>query len=124
MTSERPLARSLEDLRPLQELCRQGRLYEVERWIVEGKPLQLAHAAIHKSARPKTALEIALETGQHSLVSVLLKSGYRLELERYRPPPGETAEKGHYVDYSLVWRFDAHARLRAALSALAERPPD
>jgi hypothetical protein len=85
MTSERPLARSLEDLRPLHQLCREGRLYEVERWIAEGKPLQLAQEAIHKSARPKTALEIALETGQHSLVSALLKSRYRLELERYRP---------------------------------------
>src|SRR4029453_13766521 len=86
MTSERPLARSLEDLRPLHQLCREGRLYEVERWIAEGKPLQLAQEAIHKSARPKTALEIALETGQHSLVSALLKSRYRLELERDRPP--------------------------------------
>jgi hypothetical protein len=85
MTSERPLARSLEDLRPLHQLCREGRLYEVERWIAEGKPLQLTPEAIHKSARPKTALEIALETGQHSLVSALLRSGYRLELERYRP---------------------------------------
>jgi hypothetical protein len=85
MTSERPLARSLEDLRPLHQLCRDGRLYEVERWIAEGQPLQLAPEAIHKSARPKTALEIALDTGQHSLVSALLKSKYRLALERYRP---------------------------------------
>src|SRR5262245_56588601 len=85
MTSERPLARSVEDLRPLHQLCREGRLYEVERWIAEGKPLQLVPEALHKSARPKTALEIALETGQHSLVSALLNSKYRLELERYRP---------------------------------------
>lgn len=85
MTSERPLATALEDLRPLHQLCREGRLHEVERWITEGRPLQLPPEAIHKSARPKTALEIALKTGQHSLASVLLKSGYRLELERYRP---------------------------------------
>jgi hypothetical protein len=38
-----------------------------------------------KGTRPKTALQIALETGQHSLASLLLKSGYRLELERYAP---------------------------------------
>ena len=69
----------------LHELCRQGRLYDVERWIVEGKPLQLTPEAIAKGTRPKTALQIALETGQHSLALLLLKSGYRLDLERYSP---------------------------------------
>ena len=41
--------------------------------------------AIRKGTRPKTALQIALETGQHSVASLLLKSGYRLDLERYAP---------------------------------------
>lgn len=85
MTAVRFLAQSLEDLRSLHQFCREGRLYEVERWIAEGKPLQLTPEVIPKSARPKTALQIALETGQHSLASLLLRSGYRLELERYRP---------------------------------------
>jgi len=79
----RTLAELLEDVRGLHELCRQGRLYDAERWIAEGKPLQLAPAAVPNGTRPKTALQIALETGQHSLTSLLLKSGYRLELERY-----------------------------------------
>src|SRR5690349_6784647 len=81
----RTLAESPEPVRSLHELCRQGRLYEVERWIAEEKPLQLAPEAIPKGTRPKTALQIALETGQHSLASLLLKSGYRLGLERYAP---------------------------------------
>jgi hypothetical protein len=81
----RTVGESLEDVRGLHELCRQGRLYDVERWIAEGKTLQLAPAAVPKGTRPKTALQIALETGQHSLASLLLKSGYRLELERYAP---------------------------------------
>jgi hypothetical protein len=68
-------------------MCREGRLYNVERWIGEGKPLQLAPEAIRKGTRPKTALQIALETGQHSLAFLLLRNGYRLELERYRPVP-------------------------------------
>jgi hypothetical protein len=38
-----------------------------------------------KGTRPKTALQIAIETGQHSLAALLLRSGYRLELERYQP---------------------------------------
>ncbi len=32
--------------------------------------------------------------------------------------------KGGRRESDFVWRFDAHARLRAALRALAERPPD
>jgi hypothetical protein len=79
------LAQSPEDVRALHQLCREGRLYDVERWIDEGKPLQLAPEANRKGSRPKTALQIALETGQHSLASLLLRSGYRLELERYAP---------------------------------------
>lgn len=66
-------------------MCREGRLYEVERWIAEGKPIQVAPQAIPKSSRPKTALQIALETGQHSLAVLLLSRGYRVELERYSP---------------------------------------
>ena len=65
----------------LRQLCREGSLYDVERWIADGKPLQLAPEAIGKGTRPKTALQIALETGQHSLASLLLKSGYRRELD-------------------------------------------
>lgn len=83
--SHRPFAHSLEDVRLIQRLCREGRLYDVERWIADGKPLQLRPEALPKGARPKTALQIALETGQHSLATLLLKSGYRLELERYAP---------------------------------------
>jgi hypothetical protein len=79
----RRLTQSHEELRPIHQMCREGRLYDVERWIAEGKALQLAPEAVRKGTRPKTALQIALETGQHSLVSLLLRSGYRLDLERY-----------------------------------------
>jgi hypothetical protein len=60
-------------------------LYDVERWIADGKPLQQKPEALTKGARPKTALLIALETGQHSLATLLLQNGYRRELERYAP---------------------------------------
>ncbi|HJW76782.1 MAG TPA: hypothetical protein VJ787_14145, partial [Thermoleophilia bacterium] len=69
--SHRTLAHSPEDVRPLHQLCREGRLYDVERWIADDKPLQLAPEAVPKGARPKTALQIALETGQHSLATLL-----------------------------------------------------
>ncbi len=83
--SHRSLAPAAEDIRPLPQLCREGRLYDVERWIADGKPLQVMPEALPKGARPKTALQIALQTGQHSLATLLLKNGYLLELERYGP---------------------------------------
>jgi hypothetical protein len=54
-------------------------------WIADRKPLQLAPETFLEGSRPKTALQIALDSGQHSLASLLLKSGYRLDLERYAP---------------------------------------
>src|SRR5438046_489610 len=81
----RHLADSPGEVRVLHQMCREGRLYEIERWIAEGKPLQLVPDAIAKGTRPKTALQIALESGQHSLAFLLLRSGYRLKLERYAP---------------------------------------
>jgi len=81
----RVLAESPEDIRLLHQMCREGRLYDVELWIADGKPLQLQPAAIRTGTRPKTALQIALQSGQHSLASLLLRGGYRLELERYAP---------------------------------------
>jgi hypothetical protein len=44
----RPLAETLEALRDLHQLCREGRLYDVDRWITEGKPLQINPQAIAK----------------------------------------------------------------------------
>jgi hypothetical protein len=84
----RPLAQSPEEVRSLHQLCREGRLCDVERWIAEGKPLQLAPEAILKGTRPKTALQIALESGQHSLAFLLLNNGYRLELAVRSPRHG------------------------------------
>ena len=83
--SHSPLTHSLEHLKPLHQLCREGRLYDVEHWITDRKPLQLTPEAVPKGARPKTAHQIALETGQHSLATLLLQNGYRLELELYAP---------------------------------------
>ena len=105
--TDRSLAQCPDDLRPLLQLCREGRLYDVEHWIAEGKPLQLAPEAIRKGTRPKTALQVALETGQHSLCSLLLKSGYRLELERYAPLDLVLqARRWELFDLLLEWGAD------------------
>lgn len=49
------------EAKQLIALCRAGRLYEVEKWISEGKPLDIS--AVTKRGRQKSLLEIAVETG-------------------------------------------------------------
>ena len=51
-------------------LCRTGRLYDIEKWIAEGKPLEMP---VSRNARKKTLLEVAVETGFHSLVELIAK---------------------------------------------------
>src|SRR6267142_1140495 len=69
----------------------------------------LAHQPedIRKGTRPKTALQIALETGQHSLAALLLNSGYRLELEAYAPLDLTLqARRWDLFDLLLEWGAD------------------
>ena len=56
-----------EDAKELVRLCRTGRLYDVQKWIAEGKPLEVS------ARRKKTLLQIAVETGFHSLVELIAK---------------------------------------------------
>jgi hypothetical protein len=39
LEAPRLLAQSAEDLHALHQLCREGRLYNIERWIEEEKPI-------------------------------------------------------------------------------------
>ncbi len=104
---QRPLAQSPEIVRPLHQLCREGRLYDVERWIAEGKPLQVAPEVLSKGTRPESALQLALESGQHALVFLLLRSGYRLQLERYAPLDlALQARRWDLVDLLFDWGAD------------------
>jgi hypothetical protein len=58
---------SAEEARALIALCAAGRLYEVETWIRAGRSL-----AVPAGAR-KTPLSVAISTGFHSLVELLLR---------------------------------------------------
>lgn len=56
-----------EEGKELARLCRTGRLYEVEKWIAAGKPLEIP------VDKYKTLLRIAIETGFHSLIELIAK---------------------------------------------------
>jgi hypothetical protein len=59
------------EAKELVRLCRAGKLYEIERWINDGKSLEVS-AAI-KQGRRRSLLEVAVETGFHSLVELIAK---------------------------------------------------
>ncbi len=63
-----------EDFKPLVDLCKAGRLFEVQEWIASGKPVNLP-ASVKKRTRKMYPLQVAVEKGFHSLVQVLLDGG-------------------------------------------------
>ena len=56
-----------DDSKELLRLCRTGRLYDVEKWILEGKPLDIP------GSKKQTLLQVAVETEFHSLVGLVAK---------------------------------------------------
>ena len=60
------------DAKELIKMCRAGRLYEIEKWIAEGRSVDISDAK--KRGRQKGLLEIAVEVGFHSLVELIAKN--------------------------------------------------
>ena len=84
MNNEHKRAKNYEEIKPLILMCRQGRLFDVQQWIDEGKPIDPPLPEL-KRARKKGPLEIAIETGFHSLVQVILEAGAIIIEDRYNP---------------------------------------
>jgi hypothetical protein len=55
-----------EDAKTLLKLCRDGRLYEIERWIAAGKPLDIP-------AKYGSLLQVSVQTRFHSLIELIAK---------------------------------------------------
>ncbi len=81
----RPLAETLDEVAPLLATCKEGRHYDVERWIASGGPLQLSLDAPPEARRKPTALLLAIDSGALDLALLLLCNGYRTDLERDSP---------------------------------------
>ena len=75
-------ADSYEEIKLLVEFCKAGRLFDVQKWISEGKPVNLP-CERPKKARWLVPLQIAMEKGFHSLVQVLLEGGAQPEAHGY-----------------------------------------
>lgn len=74
MTDPYHIANNDEDIEPLIELCKAGRLFEVQAWVASGKAVNRPPPD-EKKARKKSPLQVAIEVGFHSMVQVLLESG-------------------------------------------------
>lgn len=55
-----------EDAKTLLKLCHEGRLYEIEKWIADGRPLDIP-------AKHGRLLQVALQTRFYSLIELLVK---------------------------------------------------
>jgi len=74
-------ARNGDELRELVRYCANGQVYDAERWIREGRPIQARCYKEPKKPRVETPLHAAIRTKHRDLVLLLLCNGYRLELE-------------------------------------------
>ncbi|MFC1828042.1 ankyrin repeat domain-containing protein [Thermodesulfobacteriota bacterium] len=72
-----------EEIKPLIDLCKAGKLFEVQEWIASGKPINPPPSV--SGYKRKSPLEVAMELGFHSLVQVLLDGGADINEPRYWP---------------------------------------
>lgn len=96
------------EAKELVRLCRAGRLYEIERWINDGKSLEIP--ATTNRGRQRSLLENAVETGFHSLVELIAKHEAIQEEER------KLEQLNKWAD---LW--ERAERLRRFISAYAEK---
>src|SRR3989442_8509554 len=70
-----------DELRELIQLCLAGRVYDVERWIQGGQPIQALTYKRPRKASVVSPLRTAIRKKHRDLVLLLLCNGYRLALE-------------------------------------------
>jgi hypothetical protein len=114
----------------LLDLCRTGKLYEIERWIDAGRSLRTP------SKPKKTPLEVAVELGFHSLVELLARNGTdvavknkalslaiekkRFDLVQVLVGHGAEIKAVSLVDVFLTWE---PSLIRYFLDTLVDRRP-
>src|SRR5262245_11373448 len=74
-----------EELAPLVEFIKAGRLFDIQAWIGNNKPVNPpSHSP--RGRRIKSPLVVAIERGFHSIVQVLLEAGAVQELNGFDSP--------------------------------------
>jgi hypothetical protein len=78
-------AKSWGQIEPLQLLCQEGRLFEVQEWIAKGGPVNVPAQEPVKRVYP-SPLQIAIRAGFHSLAKLLLQAGAFFESDLWDSP--------------------------------------
>ncbi len=104
----RQLARDPAEITDLLDLCHSGRIYDVERWIAAGRPIQGPREPMWQSWSSASAVTIAIETRQRDLLRLLLCNGYQLNLDQ-RPALDLALRERRWdtVDLLLEWGAEA-----------------
>lgn len=104
----RQLARDPAEITELLDLCHSGRIYDVERWIAAGRPIQGPREPMWQSWSSASAVTIAIETRQRDLLRLLLCNGYQLNLDQ-RPALDLALRERRWdtVDLLLAWGAEA-----------------
>lgn len=98
------------EVEPLLALCTKGKLYEIERWIDAGKPIQYPPPTDRKLQRKDTGLQIAVAKGFHSLAALLLANGYDPNADYYECLSTPARTRDHdMVELLLRFGADPHA---------------
>ncbi|NWG04302.1 MAG: ankyrin repeat domain-containing protein [Syntrophaceae bacterium] len=77
-------AKTYDEIEPLVKLCRLGKLFEVQEWISAGKPVNPPEN-LDRRVRKRFPLYLAIESGFHSLVKMLLDGGTVIDEPGYSP---------------------------------------
>lgn len=95
-----------ESIEELVALCAQGKLYGVEQWIAEGKPIQCEPLTDRKMRKKYTPLSIVVRNGFYSLAELLLVNGYNPNGDYYESLTPAVETKNHSM-VELLFRFGA-----------------
>jgi len=71
-------AKTYDEIKPLIEMCKLGKLFDVQGWVAAGNPVNPPKPP-EKGRRPRSPLQYAIDSGFHSLVQVLLEAGAEIE---------------------------------------------
>jgi hypothetical protein len=99
-------AESYESIEELVVLCALGKLYEVEQWIAEGKPIQCETLTDRKMRKKATPLSVVVRKGFYSLAELLLVNGYNPNGDYYESLTPAVDTKNHSM-VELLLRFGA-----------------
>jgi hypothetical protein len=107
--SPRPLAKSWDEIAELCTLCAEGKLYEVEAWIKNGRPIQCEPSTDRKHWKLRSPLRLAVERGFYSLVELLLLNGYNPNSDSWScQTPAVEAKNRSLIDLLLKHGTDPH----------------